>query len=98
MDAKIKERKKREHNIRKLCFIVFFSFVNQKGRSEPFVLEDIAINEAEKRTGKIHQNTSQYELKAVNRPKINEKCLIKGKLIDFMDRIHPSYLSFIIKK
>lgn len=25
--------------------------VNQKGRSEPFVLEDIAINEAEKRTG-----------------------------------------------
>lgn len=26
--------------------------VNQKGRSEPTVLEDIAINEAEKRTGK----------------------------------------------
>jgi len=25
--------------------------VNQKGRSEPTVLEDIAINEAEKRTG-----------------------------------------------
>lgn len=25
--------------------------VNQKGRSEAFVLEDIAINEAEKRTG-----------------------------------------------
>lgn len=27
--------------------------VNQKGRSEPTVLEDIAINEAEKRTGML---------------------------------------------
>uniref|UniRef100_A0A182M7W6 Ig-like domain-containing protein n=1 Tax=Anopheles culicifacies TaxID=139723 RepID=A0A182M7W6_9DIPT len=27
--------------------------VNQKGRSEPTILEDIAINEAEKRTGKL---------------------------------------------
>lgn len=26
--------------------------VNQKGRSEPTILEDIAINEAEKRTGR----------------------------------------------
>lgn len=32
--------------------LVAFS-VNQKGRSDPTVLEDIAINEAEKRTGKL---------------------------------------------
>lgn len=31
--------------------------VNQKGRSEPTVLEDIAINEAEKRTG-MYTNTN----------------------------------------
>lgn len=30
--------------------------VNQKGRSEPIVLEDIAINEAEKRTGNVLLN------------------------------------------
>jgi hypothetical protein len=33
--------------------------VNQKGRSEPTVLEDIAINEAEKRTGK-HESTKNF--------------------------------------
>lgn len=35
--------------------------VNQKGRSEPTVLEDIAINEAEKRTG-TYTHTHTYLL------------------------------------
>lgn len=31
--------------------------VNQKGRSEAIVLENIPINEAEKRSGKLHFQT-----------------------------------------
>jgi hypothetical protein len=36
--------------------------VNQKGRSEPTVLEDIAINEAEKRTGMEARKTPHEQL------------------------------------
>lgn len=34
--------------------------VNQKGRSEPTILEDIAINEAEKRTGRCATYIAGY--------------------------------------
>jgi hypothetical protein len=40
--------------------------VNQKGRSEPTVLEDIAINEAEKRTGMLHPTTNRWMMKDTN--------------------------------
>lgn len=34
--------------------------VNQKGRSEPIVLENIPINEAEKRSGKLLKYEHMY--------------------------------------
>ena len=63
--------------------------VNQKGRSEPTVLEDIAINEAEKRTGKIRFYTIAEKSLLDNDP-----FLFGNVLTDILCFFHATYKRF----